>query len=88
MKLRNSIYNKKVKSIDKSVKENRKLITKNSMMARGLQKMKARAEIMKRRRENKKNKLKIINISNPEQEKKYFIPNSRLASYGIATVKP
>lgn len=77
------MYNKKVKFIDKTVKINKKQVKKGHV-GRGLEKMRSRAEILKKRRENKGKKLKLINISNKEQEKEYFVSNSRLASYGIA----
>ena len=65
MKLRLNTYNKKVKGIDRTVNENKKLISKKGNAIRSLQKIKNRAEILRKRRENKKNKLKLINISNP-----------------------
>ena len=39
---------------------------------------------MKKRRESRSEKLRIINVSNPEDEKKLLLPKSRLASYGLA----
>lgn len=68
MKLRNNIYNKKVKTINKSVSENKKLIERDGVekrlkKSRVMDKMKRRAEVMKKKREQK---LKILNISNPQ----------------------
>lgn len=31
--------------------------------------------------------MKIVNISNPEDEKKLLLPSSRLASYGLAVAE-
>lgn len=69
MKLRNNIYKKKVKTINKSVSENKKLIEKEGIekrlkKSRLMDKMKRRSEAMKKKREGK---LKILNISNPEK---------------------
>ena len=55
MKLRNNIYNKKVKTINKSVLENKKLleqdgIEKRLKKSRLLDKMKRRSEVMKKKR--------------------------------------
>ncbi len=85
MKLRNNIYKKKVTTIDKSVTYNKKLIEKDLIerkikKSRIIDKLKRRSEVMKNKRENK---LKILNISNPIKEKQLFVPNSRLASYGV-----
>lgn len=89
MKLRNNIYKKKVKTINKSVSDNKKLIEKDGVerrlkKTRVMDKMKRRAEVMKKKRETR---LKILNISNPQNEKRLFVPGSRLASYGVTFEK-
>jgi protein KRI1 len=89
MKLRNNIYKKKVKTINKSVSENKKLVEKEGVerrlkKSRVMDKMKRRAEVMRNKREGK---LKILNISNPHNEKRLFVPSSRLASYGVSLEK-
>ena len=67
MKLRNNLYKRKVVGIDKSAQENRKILqSKGAKVVRGIQKVKNRAEIMKKKRENLKKKLKVVNLSNPE----------------------
>ncbi len=55
MKLRNNIYNKKVKTINKSVNENKKLIERDGIekrikKSRVMDKMKRRAEVMRMKR--------------------------------------
>jgi hypothetical protein len=35
-------------------------------------------------RGKREGKLKILNISNPQNEKRLFVPISRLASYGVS----
>lgn len=84
MKLRNSFYNQKVVGIDRSVRENRALMkAKGGKVVRNIQKVKNRAEIMRKRREGLKRKLKMVNLSNPDKEREHFLPKSRLESYGL-----
>lgn len=56
----------------------------NTQALRAMKKIQTRAEILKKRRESRSQKLRIINVSNPEDEKKLLLPKSRLASYGLA----
>jgi hypothetical protein len=90
MRLRNNIYKKKVTTIDRTVKYNKHLIEKDAIdnklrKTRIIDKLKRRSEVMKKKRETK---LKILNISNPAKEKRIFVPNSRLESYGVTLETP
>lgn len=48
-----------------------------------MKKIQTRAELIKKRRENRNKKLRIINISNEDDEKKLLMRRSRLESYGL-----
>ena len=51
MKLRNNLYRRKVIGIDRSAQENRKILnSQGAKVVRGIQKVKNRAEIMKKKR--------------------------------------
>jgi hypothetical protein len=83
MKLKNNFFNKKIKSIKKSVKDNKQMIKKgvahmNKM--RLLAKMKNRASAIRTRQEKR---LRILNLSNKEKERNHYVSSSRLLSYGI-----
>lgn len=84
VRLRNNIYDHKIGSIDRSARQNKKMVTNNSTkVIRNIQKIKSRAEILKKRRFNLRDKLRLVNLSNPADEKKYFLPQYRLESYGL-----
>lgn len=84
MRLRNSIFNKKIKGIKRSVKYNKALLDKapgKIAKLRHVAKRKNRAESVRKRLEKR---LKIVNISNKDAERNHFVTKSRLLSYGIA----
>ena len=67
MRLKNNIFNKKIKSIKKSVKANKQLLKRGIMSlkkTRLMEKMKNRAHAIKVRKEKR---LKIVNLSNQEK---------------------
>lgn len=83
MKLRNSIYNKKVKTIDRTVRKNKKILEKGEhriSKMRLIQKLKCRADAMKIRRTRQ---IRVTNLSSKEAERNHFVKSSRLASYGL-----
>ncbi len=83
MRLKNSLFNKKIKSIKKSVKSNKQLLKKGVAQLnrkRLIDKMKSRASAIRQRTEKR---LRIVNLSNKERERNYFVSSSRLMSYGI-----
>lgn len=83
VRLKNNVFNKKIKSIKKSVKTNKQLLKKGAThvnKVRLLEKMKNRASAIRNRQEKK---LRILNLSNKEKERNHYVSSSRLMSYGI-----
>ncbi len=83
IRLKNSIFNKKIKSIKKSVKTNKQILKKglaHLSKKRLVTKMKDRANAIKKRAEKK---MKILNLSKQEKERDHYVSKSRLTSYGI-----
>lgn len=83
MKLRNSVFNKKIKGIIESARKNKNIVKKGVDQIKRLRmssKMRERAQKLKMRREKR---LKITNLSTKEKERNHFVSNSRLESYGI-----
>lgn len=83
LRLKNSVFNKKIKSIKKSVKTNKQLLKKgvaHMNKVRLLAKMKTRANAIRQRQQKK---LRILNLSTKEKERDHFVSSSRLMSYGI-----
>ena len=83
MKLRNSKYRQMLPQIRKSVKANKQMLRKGSsrlQQMRHLRRMQDRKEAGSKRREKK---LRVVNVSSQQQERNYFVPSSRLQSYGL-----
>jgi hypothetical protein len=73
-----------VKSINKSVKDNKKVVAAGEAKiarSRRLSKLKQRAEAVRVRRHKR---LRILNLSSQEKERNHYVSSSRLLSYGIA----
>lgn len=79
MRLRNTVYNKKIKTISRSARRNKNSVENNNEMAsRKMKLLRDRAEKRKQKSISGLKKMKLLDLSQKESEAKHFIPKSRL----------